>query len=147
MPARQGDAAHDILRFPLIHMTRSSESKDGRRSEGYESAFVAEYYDATSVVRERPDLDFYLGCANRYGDPLLELGCGTGRVLLPLAEAGNRVCGLDLSPHMLARCREKLARAPAAVQQRVRLLPGDMTAFHLGEKFALIIIPFRPFQH
>jgi hypothetical protein len=48
---------------------------------------------------------------------------------------------------MLACCREKLSQLPRNVQQRVRLVAGDMTAFDLAEKFALIIIPFRPFQH
>jgi SAM-dependent methyltransferase len=118
-----------------------------RPSQGYEAAFVAEYYDATAIVRERADFDFYLGCANAVGDPVLELGCGTGRILLRLAEAGHRTCGLDLSPYMLGRCREKLARLPTDVQKRVRLVDGDMTSFDLDELFSLIIIPFRPFQH
>lgn len=128
-------------------MSSTIHNENRRRSEGYEDAFVAEYYDATWIVRERADVDFYAGCAAAYGDPVLELGCGTGRVLLRLAEAGHRVCGLDLSPHMLARCREKSSGLPAETQKRVRVVAGDMTAFDLDEKFALIIIPFRPFQH
>jgi SAM-dependent methyltransferase len=128
-------------------MTKSGDSHSQRVSEGYEEAFVAEYYDATAIVRERADIDFYLGCASQYGDPVMELGCGTGRILLRLAEAGHRVCGLDLSPHMLGRCREKLSGLPAEAQKRVRLVDDDMTAFDLGEIFSLIIIPFRPFQH
>lgn len=128
-------------------MAHSSEKRGQRASDGYENAFVAEYYDATAIVRERADVDFYLQCAAQYGDPVLELGCGTGRILLRLVEAGHRVCGLDLSPHMLARCREKVLRLPGYIQQRVSLVQGDMTAFDLNEKFSLIIIPFRPFQH
>lgn len=128
-------------------MAQSSDNRSGRVSEGYEDAFVAECYDATAIVRERADVDFYLDCATRFGDPVLELGCGTGRILLRLAEAGHRVCGLDLSPHMLARCREKLRQLPGEIEHRVRLIPGDMTAFDLDEQFSLIIIPFRPFQH
>lgn len=124
-----------------------SDSTDRRRSDGYENAFVGEYYDAVWIVRERADVDFYMGCAKVYGSPALELGCGTGRILLRLAEAGHRVCGLDLSPPMLGRCREKLARLPVDVQERVQSVDGDMTAFDLNEKFPLVIIPFRPFQH
>ena len=131
------------------------ESEHRRRSDGYENGFVGEYYDAVWIVRARTDVDFYLDCASTYCGPacpehsrrVLELGCGTGRILLRLAEAGHRVCGLDLSPHMLACCREKLSHLPAEVQGRVHLVGGDMTAFDLGEKFALIVIPFRPFQH
>src|SRR5690348_11544068 len=129
-------------------MARSSDDKHvGRVSEGYEDAFVAEYYDATAIVRQRADVDFYKEWAAQQGDPVLELGCGTGRILLRLAQAGHRVCGLDLSPHMLARCREKLHPLADDVQQRVTLVQGDMTGFDLNEKFSLIIIPFRPFQH
>ncbi len=131
------------------------DGENRRRSDGYENSFVGEYYDAVWIVRERADAEFYLDCASMYcgsacperNRGVLELGCGTGRILLRLAEAGYRVCGLDLSPHMLARCREKLSHLPAEVQGRVRLVAGDMTAFDVGEQFALIVIPFRPFQH
>ena len=47
------------------------------------------------------DVPFYLDCARRFGGPILELGSGTGRVMIPLAEAGYEVVGLDLSPAML----------------------------------------------
>jgi len=79
--------------------------------------------------------------------PILELACGTGRVLLPLARDGHDITGLDLSTHMLERCRQKLAAEPAELQGRVRLLQRDMTEFDLGERFALITSPFRGFQH
>lgn len=118
---------------------------DGSRNT-YES-FIAEYYDAIPFVKDRADLTFYLDEAKRSGDPILELGCGTGRVLLPIAEAGHCVCGLDLSPHMLNKCREKLRRLSLEVRNRVRLVDADMTQFELGKKFRLISIPFRPFQH
>ena len=112
----------------------------------YES-FVAEYYDYLPMVAGRPDVEFYLAMARAQGEPILELGCGTGRVLLAMARASLRVVGLDLSEHMLGRCRAKLELEPAEVRQRVRLVPSDMTNFDLGEHFRLITIPFRPFQH
>jgi SAM-dependent methyltransferase len=110
-------------------------------------AFVAEYYDSLPLVKGRADLDFYLDYARRGGEPILELGCGTGRILLPLAEARHRVCGLDLSPYMLAKCRLKLAALPPQMRERVRLVEGNMVDFYLEEIFRLIIVPFRPFQH
>jgi SAM-dependent methyltransferase len=110
-------------------------------------AFFAEFYDYLPAVAGRQDRDFYLELARSTGDPILELGCGTGRILLPLAEAGHRVVGLDLSERMLARCRTKLEAAPPEVRQRVRLVRGDMTRFDLGETFRVVAIPFRPFQH
>ena len=110
-------------------------------------AIDAEYYDASPVVTARRDLPFYLTAASEQGGPILELGCGTGRIALGLAEAGHRTTGLDLSARMLARAAEKRAALPAAAQERVQLVQGDMTRFDLGKSFRLILIPFRPFQH
>ena len=108
---------------------------------------VAEYYDLLPLSKDRRDVEFYLACARAAGGRVLELGCGTGRVLVPIAAAGLEVVGLDLSEAMLAKCREKLRAQPAEAQRRVRLVRGDMTNFSLGETFALVVIPFRPFQH
>ncbi len=109
--------------------------------------FVPELYDALPLYNGRRDAEFYLKAALRQGEPVLELGCGTGRVLLPIARAGLRLTGLDLTAQMLDRFRERLAGEPAEVRERVELIQGDMTSFDLGRKFKLITIPFRPFQH
>jgi SAM-dependent methyltransferase len=115
---------------------------------GYEDqAFVAELYDDVPGYAGRPDLDFYLGYAEAAEGKILELGCGTGRLLVPIAASGYEIVGLDLSEYMLARCREKLAHQPAQVQARAQMVRGDMTAFDLGEVFSLITVPFRAFQH
>jgi SAM-dependent methyltransferase len=111
-----------------------------------EQPFIADYYDLLPLTTERADLDFFLELARETGGPVLDLACGTGRVLIPLAAAGTRVVGLDLSPHMLVRCRQKLGWQPPDVQQRVRLVEASMTDFELGERFPLVIIPFRSFQ-
>jgi SAM-dependent methyltransferase len=115
---------------------------------GYEDqAFVAEFYDHNPAYAARPDVGFWLSLAGTAGGPILELGCGTGRVLIPIAAAGHTVVGLDLSEYMLARCREKLAAQPAEVQERARLVQASMTGFDLAQSFALVIVPFRGFQH
>jgi SAM-dependent methyltransferase len=92
------------------------------------------------------DVDFYLDCARRYGDPILEIGAGTGRILLPLAAAGHEVVGLDISAAMLAVADEKLAERPE-VADLVQLLEADMTNFELDRKFPLILVAARSFQH
>jgi len=92
------------------------------------------------------DVEFYLDRARRFGGPILELGTGTGRVLIPLAEAGCEVVGLDLSPAMLDVAAAKLGERPE-LADRVRLVEGDMTDFDLAQRFALAIIPARSFQH
>lgn len=111
--------------------------------------FIAEYYDASPMVTERTaDVRFYCHAARQYGDPVLELGCGTGRITLAIAEAGFRIVGLDISGKMLGRAEEKRAALAASeTRERVHLLQADMTNFELGERFRLIIVPFRPFQH
>lgn len=116
------------------------------RAEIYDER-VAEYYELIPLSKDRRDLEFYLAYAREAGGRVLELGCGTGRILIPLAAAGLEVVGLDLADAMLAKCREKLRGQPPEVQRRVRLVHGDMTNFDLGERFPLVIIPFRPFQH
>jgi SAM-dependent methyltransferase len=111
-------------------------------------SFIADYYDASPVVAGRTqDIVFYRSAAREYGDPVLELGCGTGRVTMALAEDGYRVTGLDNSERMLERATQKRAALVTEARERVHFVQGDMTGFNLGEKFRLIIIPFRPFQH
>jgi SAM-dependent methyltransferase len=122
------------------------------RFGGYEDCpFVTEFYDEVYTPERfesaRLGLDFYLHHARSIEGKVLELGCGTGRVLIPIAAAGRPIVGLDLSEHMLARCWEKLQKQPGEVQARVRLAQGSMTDFEVDEVFDLAIIPFRPFQH
>jgi SAM-dependent methyltransferase len=111
-------------------------------------SFIADYYDTSPIlIRRTKDVEFYCSAAAKYGDPVLELGCGTGRVTMAIAEAGYRVVGLDISERMLERAAEKRAALPQEARQQVQLVRGDMTRFELGEQFRTIIIPFRPFQH
>jgi SAM-dependent methyltransferase len=108
---------------------------------------IAQTYDVRVGERwDNRDIALYLGLAEEAAGPVLELACGTGRVLLPLARAGHQVTGLDLSPHMLAEARRKLAAEPPEVQARANLIEGTMCRFDLARRFALILIPFRAFQ-
>jgi len=111
-------------------------------------SFIADYYDSSPMVVQRTqDVAFYSSAARKYGDPVLELGCGTGRITMAIAEAGYRIVGLDISEKMLERAVEKRGTLRREARERVHLIQGDMTAFELGEKFRTIAIPFRPFQH
>ena len=93
------------------------------------------------------DLPFYVDLARKSRGPVLEIGCGTGRVLLPIARAGIRIEGVDNSRLMLGVLRKHLGAEAPEVRARVRLHAGDMRRFRLGRKFPLVIIPFRPLQH
>ena len=114
--------------------------EDDRRA-----AELAAIYDA--IYAGRDDVGFWGTMADAAGgDPILELGCGTGRVLLPLARAGHDITGLDLSVRMLERCRAKVDALPREVRDGVRLVVADMTSFDLGRGFAAILCPFAGFQ-
>ncbi|MBM4047814.1 MAG: class I SAM-dependent methyltransferase [Planctomycetes bacterium] len=95
----------------------------------------------------RDDVQFYVEEARKAGSPVLELGCGTGRVMIPVAEAGIPIVGLDRAPAMLAIARQKVAKLSAETQRRIEIIEGDMRSFTLGRRFDLITIPFRAFLH
>ena len=117
-------------------------------SDSLYDSFIADYYDESPIVKGRlQDVAFYRNAVRDFGDPILELGCGTGRITMALAEAGKRITGLDLSGRMLERAVKKRAALRVEARERVHFVQGDMARFDLGEKFRLVIIPFRPFQH
>lgn len=112
-----------------------------------EYAGAAEFYDYVTPYATRGDVEFFVEEALAAKGEVLELGCGTGRILIPIARAGVSITGLDVSDSMLEQCRTKLLNEPRDVQARVTLVQGDMTTFDLRKQFALVTIPFRPFQH
>ncbi len=102
-----------------------------------------QFYDI--AVQDWPgEIEFYLGMVNEIkekGGSLLELGCGTGRVALRLANVGVSVTGMDLSADMLAIGRQKSQTIP-----NIHWVEGDMKEFELNEHFNLILIPGHSFQ-
>jgi len=99
----------------------------------YAQAYAALYeYRATGLDG---DVQFYVEEAQRAGSPVLELGCGTGRILIPVAQAGVTITGLDLSVPMLDIARRKVAALDADTQDRIELVEGDMRRFSLGRRF------------
>ena len=107
-------------------------------------AQTARYYDLAPPPFD--DISFYRQRVHSHRTIVLELGCGTGRVLVPLANNCRAIHGLDSSEAMLAICRERLATAniPPNVAS-VGL--GDISTFNLGQKFDLLIAPYRVFQN
>ena len=93
------------------------------------------------------DIDFYLGRARKAGGDILEVGCGTGRISLPLARAGIRVIGVDNSSGMLELAREKLAGEDEKIRERVEFIQSDVRELDLGRSFNLIAFPFNSFMY
>jgi SAM-dependent methyltransferase len=117
----------------------------GEIEDGYQS--VADLYDHVVPYRNRPDVSFFVEEARAAGGSVLELGCGSGRVLIPTARAGVAIVGIDLSAAMLEICRRRLLDEPEEVRARVHLNQADMRDFQLERAFHLATVPFRPFQH
>lgn len=109
--------------------------------------YNADFYDLMYPGSVRGDIQWYCQKALASGGPVLELGAGTGRITVPMAHAGVRVAALDRDEGMLAKLRENVAAQPDNVRGRISVHQADMRNFALGEKFALIIIPFRAFLH
>ena len=110
-------------------------------------AVLARFYDLQHNAYTS-DAPMYAALARRFrtGDAarVLEIGCGTGRVMAPLLGAGNTVVGIDESQEMLDIGARRLANSPAALWQ---LLNRDARAFELGETFDLAIIALNTFLH
>jgi SAM-dependent methyltransferase len=109
---------------------------------GYDQ--IARFYDIEHADLT-DDLLMYENFARRCGSPVLELGCGTGRVALHLACAGFEVIGLDASPAMLELGRAKLVRA--GLTEQVDLLEADLRNFALDQRFALATLAINTFMH
>jgi len=108
---------------------------------------TAKYYDSDIKDLLKDDIDFFIQYADELKGNILELGCGTGRVTIPLAQAGHEVCGLDVSQPMLDILAEKLKSESETTISNLHIFSGDMRDFNLHEKFKLIFIPFRTFQN
>jgi SAM-dependent methyltransferase len=97
--------------------------------------FMYDWYD----LFDR-DLPMLRRLASEAGGPILELACGTGRILFDLARAGHEVTGVDFSRHMLERGAEKLADEPEEVRRRVEFVHGDMSTWSDARRFPLAMI-------
>ncbi len=112
---------------------------------------VARFYDHETQAfgRDIPfynDIPFYIEYARECAGEVLELACGTGRVLIPIAEHGIPITGLDASAEMLAIAKKKKNSLPDDATGRIDLVHGDMKTFDLKKTYGLIIVAFRSFQ-
>lgn len=106
---------------------------------------IARFYDVIYAHRT-DDVEMWLDFADSVAGNILEIGCGTGRVTLPLLRAGFRMTGVDISELSLQKAAAKIAAAE--VDNLATLVHGDMRTFDLPQKdFALTIIPINTFMH
>lgn len=145
-PARRDAVARRFPTLALVYNRRMDIEGDNPRLAGAAFDRFAPFYDL-EFGAFADDLPLYRGFAARVGGPVLELGCGTGRVALALAAAGHAVAAVDLSPAMLARARE--AAVCAGLAGSVTLLEDDIRALGtLGSaRFALAFSAINSFLH
>jgi SAM-dependent methyltransferase len=105
---------------------------------------IARLYDPWSA-RVTEDVEFYVEEARRAGGTVVELACGTGRITVPIAQAGIRVIGVDSSRCMLEVARERVRAAGADVL--VELRHGDLREPPVPERVPLVLVPFRSLLH
>jgi ubiquinone/menaquinone biosynthesis C-methylase UbiE len=104
----------------------------------------AQRYDLVMGAYASGDsLNFYRKQIGSYGEPVLELACGSGRLTIPLAREGIKITGMDISEDMLDLAKWKASSSGV----NLRFLQGDMRSFDLGEKFKLIFIPAQSLSH
>ncbi|HIE57968.1 MAG TPA: class I SAM-dependent methyltransferase [Anaerolineales bacterium] len=103
--------------------------------------YPALYHSHHKNVTE--DLPFWRTLARWQGDPVLELGCGTGRVLLPLAQDGRIVYGIDNSPAMLSFLQQRI---PDGLHSKIHLREADITNFQFKTRFRLVFLPCNTYS-
>ncbi|MBE9247905.1 methyltransferase domain-containing protein [Dolichospermum sp. LEGE 00240] len=106
---------------------------DGRH---YNLVYEKNYLEPDFLVS---DIPFWIDMASRYGDPILELCCGNGRIAIPLVEKGWQVTGIDISQSMLEDARRKCSS--------VKWIQADVQNFNLDQQFSLIIFPLNSLGH
>src|SRR5680860_1576447 len=92
------------------------------------------------------DIPFWRAAAAQLGSPVLDLGCATGRIALPLARDGAQVWALDRSQAMLAELERRREAEPPEVRARVRAVRGELAGFHLDAAFRLVLIAMNTLQ-
>ena len=102
-------------------------------------ALLARYYDL-DLDGQSDDVDLYLALAARGGLHVLELGCGTGRLAIPIAQAGNTVTGVDNDANMLARARTAWAATSGPVGGTLELVEADLLTVRVDRQFDLVIL-------
>ena len=146
-PARQSRRKRGARETRAARAPRVDEAAGARAREA--AGAIEPFRDAVlydwEYRRRRHDVTFYRMLAGERGGPVLDLGCGTGRLLIPLAHDGFDVVGVDLSAPMLARAqaRKRRQRSPG----KSLLVRGDLRALPLTGTFPLVVMAFHTIQH
>jgi SAM-dependent methyltransferase len=107
---------------------------------------VARYYDAENADKT-DDIEFYLDLAEEYPGPILDVGCGSGRVVLPLAQAGYTVHGIDNNAAMLTYAHQRVRQQPDTFTM-LTLQEGNVLTDALpDERYSLVLLTYNMLMH
>jgi SAM-dependent methyltransferase len=128
----------------VLNKSRAASGSDRREGhEGWDE--YAPFYDWENArTLGRRDVPFWRNLALQGRGPVLELGCGTGRIAIPLGRAGVPLVGIDRSAPMLQRARQRVRRAK--LLSGVRLVRGDIRHLPFRSPFATVIAPYGILQ-
>jgi len=122
-------------------------SRDAELEAGSDAHYTDPRYYASTYASRDEDVGYYVTLALERGGPVLEYGCGNGRILLPLARSGLEVMGVDRSAPMVSDLRMRLKLEHPEARRRVRLRRGDMRSWRVAERFPLVLCTFNTFLH
>lgn len=128
-------------------MTTRSRKNDPELEAGTSAHYENPAYYTKTYKTRLDDVRYYVDIARAQNGPVLEYGCGNGRITIPMARTGTRVVGLDLSAEMLDDLRSRLRDEDENVRSRVTIKRGDMRKAKLGQRFPLVFCPFNAFLH
>jgi SAM-dependent methyltransferase len=114
---------------------------------GSRAHFSDPVYYRSAYEKRSEDVEYYLAAALSHPGPVLEYGCGNGRIALPIARLGVPVTGVDQSAAMLADFRRTLRQESAQLRRRVTLRRGDMRSVRLERRFGLVLCTFNTLLH
>ncbi|HEX2907635.1 MAG TPA: class I SAM-dependent methyltransferase [Phototrophicaceae bacterium] len=109
-------------------------------------ATVARYYDAEHQDKT-DDLELYSDLAAEYGSPIFEVACGTGRVMLRLAQEGYEIHGIDIEPAMLDFAQSKVEVLPDDLKKNLKLILGNVLQYETDQRYNLILVPYNGLLH
>ncbi|MEM9692052.1 MAG: class I SAM-dependent methyltransferase [Myxococcota bacterium] len=125
-----------------------TQARDAELEAGSDAHYRDIGYYRHTYADRTADVDYYVELASEVGGPVLEYGCGSGRITLPLARVGLSVTGVDRSEPMLGELERVLGEEPAALRRRVTWVCGDMREVELDEHaFSLVLCTFNTFLH
>jgi SAM-dependent methyltransferase len=133
--------------------SKKGKSSSARSDTSFEEPEALDEYEQSAKYYDvwyedfTEDVGFYVSLAERTGGPILESMCGTGRIMIPLADAGYEVTGVDRSAAMLDILSAKLDLIGGKVESNIDVIQGDVRSFKSAKRFRLAIIPFNSFLH